>query len=420
MFQLASLRLPFLGRNHLDDKNRVIGLKSVDIHDIETSSDKSTRTLKHLIKANHVNNSILFHDLEFHNHAPHILGSAWILGATSDHLKDVYESELEDLEPWTDSPGEVSLHDWRDFLGKKEYARAFVDFFEDELARNGYDWKALVNQYMFQGSKPLFNGIISGLAHPLIHLGYGFELSSREVAIEGLTMAATCYNDIHKYLDDPAYTRPTPIPKSSTRELFKKFATDDRLDAFVEARQGEEVDLMMLIQKNESLLLDYWNAWDLTDPTGQFHECQEIGANLLVGTVSKTRTYDFFLVHTLTSSHACRILLPLIPGSFQVPLLRQWLFLCLSAYLMQGRPPLDWGLIGKYELEGRDLEWAHKRALDSEKSKDAHYVKGIRALGVAAKDWDDQARWFEKAAVKFAAEFHGWNFDANTQTQHVQ
>jgi hypothetical protein len=100
---------------------RSISIPSVRISDIETSSDRRARTLKHLLKANHANFSIIYHDLRFHNHAPHILGSAYLLGSTSEHLNDIYDTEAKQLEPWRDAPGEVTGDDWRDYLGKKEY-----------------------------------------------------------------------------------------------------------------------------------------------------------------------------------------------------------------------------------------------------------------------------------------------------------
>ena len=49
-----------------------------------------------------------------------ILGSAYILGGTSEHLAKIYDKEAEGLEHWHDSPGEISKHDWRDFLGRRE------------------------------------------------------------------------------------------------------------------------------------------------------------------------------------------------------------------------------------------------------------------------------------------------------------
>ena len=39
------------------------------------------------------------------------------------------------------------------------YQRAFVDFFEDELVHQGYDWKSVVGDFLFSGKEPLFNSL---------------------------------------------------------------------------------------------------------------------------------------------------------------------------------------------------------------------------------------------------------------------
>lgn len=101
-------------------QTRPITIPNVAVHDIETLPDKRSRTLKHLLKANHYNHSIIYHELRFQNHAPHILGSAYLLGASSEHLNCVYEEEGKVLEEWVDSPGEVTGGDWRSFLGRRE------------------------------------------------------------------------------------------------------------------------------------------------------------------------------------------------------------------------------------------------------------------------------------------------------------
>lgn len=70
MFTLPRISLPSFLKpvgNHPS-----VDLPSVEIHDIETSAEKRPRTLKHLLKANHANYSILYHDLRFHNHTPHV------------------------------------------------------------------------------------------------------------------------------------------------------------------------------------------------------------------------------------------------------------------------------------------------------------------------------------------------------------
>ncbi|CZR53878.1 uncharacterized protein PAC_03760 [Phialocephala subalpina] len=172
-----------------------IDLPSVEIHDVETAPEKRPRTLKHLLRANHVNHSIIYHDLQYHNHMPHLLGSAYLLGANVDQLQKIYDEESKELEDWKDSPAEISDTDWRDFLGDKRYQRAYVDFYEDELAlKFGYDWKRVAEEYLFEGKEPLINGIIGGLGHPLIHLGYAYELSNKELAMEALAMASTSYS----------------------------------------------------------------------------------------------------------------------------------------------------------------------------------------------------------------------------------
>src|ERR1700759_2599414 len=109
------------------NSTEAINLPSVAVHKVETITSKPARTLKHLLKANHANHSVIYHNLSFHNHTPHILGSAYILGATSEHLNKIYDKEDKKLEPWHDAPGEISKEDWRDFLGRRNYQRAFID-----------------------------------------------------------------------------------------------------------------------------------------------------------------------------------------------------------------------------------------------------------------------------------------------------
>ena len=71
MFSLPTFRLP----SFLNSENKnypSIDIEPVEIHDVETAADKRPRTLKHLLKANHANHSIIYHNLTFHNHAPHV------------------------------------------------------------------------------------------------------------------------------------------------------------------------------------------------------------------------------------------------------------------------------------------------------------------------------------------------------------
>lgn len=140
-----------------------LNLPPVETHPVESIADRRARCLKHLLKANHANYAILFNKLLFHNHNPHALCSAYLLGASEAKLHEIYETEIERLDPWKPSPAEVADLDWGDFVGDKRYERAFVDYFEDKLAmRFTYDWKREVQHFLFECEKPLVHGLMSG------------------------------------------------------------------------------------------------------------------------------------------------------------------------------------------------------------------------------------------------------------------
>ena len=63
-------------------------------------------------------------------------------------------------------------------------------------------------------------GLTSVVAHPLIHLGFAYELNSRTVAIEALALGTCFYSSLHKYVDDPKYTKPSPIQSKSLLDIL--------------------------------------------------------------------------------------------------------------------------------------------------------------------------------------------------------
>ncbi|KAL9024766.1 MAG: hypothetical protein Q9180_007816, partial [Flavoplaca navasiana] len=68
----SSFSNPFRLPRFLSSGNSTaINVQPVEVHDVEIKHDKRARTLKHLLRLNHVNNAIIYHDLEFHNHTAH-------------------------------------------------------------------------------------------------------------------------------------------------------------------------------------------------------------------------------------------------------------------------------------------------------------------------------------------------------------
>ncbi|KAI2624350.1 hypothetical protein GGR54DRAFT_596079 [Hypoxylon sp. NC1633] len=391
-------------------RTRTIDLPPIEVHHVETAPEKRPRTLKHLLKANHVNHSILYHDLEFHNHMPHILSSAYLLGADVQHLHKIYDVEAQELEPWKSSPAEIVEDDWRDFLGDSRYQRAYVDFFEDALAlKHNYQWKGVVEEYIYGGREPLVNCLIGGLGHPLIHLGYAFEVDSREVAMEALGMAATQYNFLHKYIDDASYSRRSPIESSSPMDLLLKLASDKRLDGLFKGSGPENIE--PLFQKHEDIAMEYWNAWTLEDPVKDFELSQEAAVAVVIATVPPgTHSYNFFLCHILTTSHAVRILIPFIPPEFRISLARQWWLLAIAVYIAELRPKIDPDYIQPGNGAKKQWNYVEDKALNGPYATDAHFVKVVRAIKEAARTWGDVHERYLDAAVRFADDFEGWTF----------
>lgn len=212
-------------------------------------------------------------------------------------------------------------------------------------------------------------------------------MDSKEIAIESLGLAATQYNFLHKYLDEPAYTQPARQPSTSTRELLDRLADDRRFDGLF---AGPGLDNFgKLFEEHELLLLEYWNAWTIghDDPLAQFRESQETAVALLVQTVAPgSHAYNFFVVHLLTTSHAVRILLPFVPARFHVALVREWWLLTLAVYVAMLRPKMVPARAEPGQA-ARDRDWDSvvDAALNSAWAKDAHFVKGESGAPVASR-----------------------------------
>ena len=224
--------------------------------------------------------------------------------------------------------------------------------------------------------------------------------------MEALGLAACCYNFLHKFLDDSSYTKTSTYQTSSPLEILQRIREDKRFDGIYE-HQGN--DLGDLYEKQEGAVLEHWNAWHISNPRKQFEDSQEAAVALLVASHKPGSKYDFFLVHLLTTSHAVRIILPLIPAQFHVSLVRQWWLLTISYYIAQLRPEIDLARVREYDLQDKAWEWVDKQAVNGTHSLDAHYVKALRAMKEIANTWGDDQQFYLKAAAKFGEEFDGWD-----------
>ncbi|KAJ5801222.1 uncharacterized protein N7518_003290 [Penicillium psychrosexuale] len=405
MFTVRWPSLPSLGL-FSSTPTQAIDLPPVHVHETETAEDKPARALKHLLKLNHVENS-LFDRRNFPNQLIHLLSSSFLQGADADTLGCLYEHEVSGLVKWKDSPAEITTLDWRGHLGRRGFDRAFVDFFEDEVVHRSYDWKEVVAEYLYTGKEPMFDSIMASLGLPLIHLAYAFEMDSREIAMEALGLAATCHNDIYKSLEDPKLSKnEVQYESKSLFEIFDMVRKDKDLDGLF-STPGDD-NLNILFVSHNAVLLKHWKAWKIDNPIEQFRESQELAAALLVGTADSAGNYDWFFAMNLATSHAVRVMLPFIPPQFQISLLRQWWLICVGIYVAQLRPEIKMDQIRNYDLNGKDWKWVAEKAVKGEFSSDVYFVKTTRALKELASTWGDSDSFFLKAAVRFVTEFKCW------------
>ena len=226
--------------------------------------------------------------------------------------------------------------------------------------------------------------------------------------MEALALTTASYNFLHRYIDDASYTKPSRYSSSALFEVLENVRNDRRLSGLFNHPGADNIDA--LFNSHEEVVLEYWNAWKISNPKKQFEESQRAAVALLVGTQNSAdnHSYDFFLVHLLTTSHAVRILIPLVPAKHQISLIRQWWLITLAVYIAQLRPCIEEHIISKYDPKGKEWGWVNEQAISSRWATDAHYVKGLRAMKEAAQTWGDDDLFYLKAAVRFALEFDGW------------
>lgn len=247
------------------------------------------------------------------------------------------------------------------------------------------------------------------MGHPLIHFGYALELNSPTLAIEALAVTSAFYGKQHRYLDDRSYTKPSPWSSDDPLDILDKLRQDKRFDNLTwPSDSNENIDSVWADKEKESLMLEYWNSLTLHNLPSQFEAMQRAAIALLVSTHKPGKKFDFFFCHVLTTSHALRIVIPLIPKKWHIPLIRQWWLLVVMVYMAQSRPDIDLAKIHDIDLKGREWNYVEDKAVNGQWKLDSHFVKVSRAMKVVEETWGDAERFCLKAAVHFAENFDGW------------
>ena len=360
----------------------------------------SRTVLNKLLSHSFANYQLLFNGLALHNHNAHHLGSLHLLGATDEQLEKTYETMCKYLDSYEKSPEEITVSNWRKHLGNKHFCQSYRDFFHQQLTSNGSNWHKKFLEFLLDTpEQPMINGVIGGLAHPLIHIGYAFELDHELVASEALGMTAVCYNYLHEVVDR---LQPPTSPSKIALEIFKDIRADDQLPTFDKPDASYEA----IVKNKSTQIFSHYNQWKINkdDLPKSIEELFDFTVYVFGATHKSDQIlFDFFLLHLLTSMHAIRTMYPHFnnPELFQRVLL-QFFYFAIVVYVAQLRPEINEKLIDDYPIENEKTNWKYiiDRTLNTKLIDDAHAVKVVRALRDAEEVYGKKNGLYMKTAVK--------------------
>lgn len=337
----------------------------------------------------------------FHTHTAHHLASLHFLGASDERLEQLYKLMCEDSYPYQPSPHEITKTNWQQYLGDEQFCKAYRDFFDQELPTSGNDWhKKFFELLLDNQPTPMINSLVSGLAHPLIHVGYALELDSRIVASEALTLSAVCYNYHHEYVEK------LKAPKSGTKSIlniFNDLRADNRLPLF----DAPGVDNLEPSVKNSfETIITYFDHWhiDVNNLEKTIEDLFDFSVYIYGATHKPDQIdFDFFLLHLLTSMHAIRMIYPHISDrELMQHILWQFFYIASMLYVCQCRPKIDKELIHNYKIDESVKNWNYviEQSVNTKLAEDSHLVKAIRALRDAEIAYGSKDGLYLKTAVK--------------------
>ncbi|ODQ66362.1 hypothetical protein NADFUDRAFT_45846 [Nadsonia fulvescens var. elongata DSM 6958] len=412
----------------------------LNIKGIRAPTAASKTKLDQLLRGNHHNYGVLWNDQKFHNHMPHILCSAYFLGASPTQLAAIFEECCKPLVEWQeDDVEEIMIEDWYTFLGDKRHERAFKDFYDDAIGDANFDWMTVVHTFLHNDHDRKHNllfSLVGGLLHPLIHLGYAFEVNDANLASEALVLAST---ESPSYL--PLVANPENIIKFPVKagkkplDFFLDLRNDSNFDGYYEKPLDGTIPELLADKYQD--IFPYVFGLDISDYAKTLNDLLSLSSLLLTAThvPHKDPVFSFALLHLLTGTHAaCEILLSpkiskVLPETQERQDLIRGLWLnYIVLYIRQLRPKFDHNRVLEYDFQSqpeiadlitsggglitRDDMWKRAvfLALNSEGKFDEHYVKAIRSLAFAETqlapvgDYLVEGDFFAKAALMFAIE----------------
>ncbi|KAK9760135.1 hypothetical protein K7432_016149 [Basidiobolus ranarum] len=352
------------------------------------STNNTKEVFEELISRNHRDYDVFFDNFA-HNHTSHLVCNLYILGASEERMRDMYERVTKHLDPLPEPKYSIDESNYSQFIGVKDAYRDLLDFFDQQIDQTGFD--EVFNKYV----PLLLPGLVGEIAHSLIQLGYAVEFRHNLILSEALALSTLGYEPhgelINQEFSVPLYMDPiTIIQEMSSDSRFKKIQLDPYTD------NTREIDIQYFEYTKE-----YYMAWDSSiKQKGLDEKVRELSrgiAFLFLGHKPEFRL-DFLLCHALTAFHAGRTLLPMLSEYDRVRTLRLVWFTALTLFASIGRPLPRWENLINHpvELQSDEAEFwkGIGKAATEEEDIFAHAIKSIRTMKELAKVYpQDEEIW---------------------------
>lgn len=198
---------------------------------------------------------VFFNDQQFHNHLVHQLLADYSLGADELRLRKAYDDNA--IYQKAKKPLKKDfVWDSLNCLGNEDYYSNYVDFFQQEL--QNYGVKRGLEIYIFEQDPKLgfYARFLSGVYHPLIHLGYGIEFNYPLMIAEGLAWVAVHKSRSQRFYDSIKNNVNHSVESSSSPlEIVRAVHKDSRIDGVVS--NEDEDKYPKIIHKISNILQEY-------------------------------------------------------------------------------------------------------------------------------------------------------------------
>ncbi|KHN94618.1 uncharacterized protein MAM_07524 [Metarhizium album ARSEF 1941] len=374
-----------------------------------------------LLQADLTKYHVFFNTLGYHNHLVHQVLTLYSTGAPASVIQAAFDANKSyQIDRLPTHPHVVAeLH--TDFaahapkyLGRADHYPDFLRFFQDEIDKRG--WQAVIGEFLCSDgpvARHMVQRLFSGIAHPMIQLGFGLEWEQPAIMAEGLAQTAVHHNPLGNFFDrvDEAVRAPGPadtdVPRRGLSDLCEKMQ-----------RENPKLASASTWRDGDGSLYDGVLGRGLEDAVAlcanirvRQHDYEErvaeaIHHNAYVAASASWKPphipkYDFYLMHSLNSSMFLLCLdKPCFPVSARLRILEHKMRYDVVQYVARGCPALSPSHVTNYDPGERlvrrpeDLLPRYHGIID-----DGHVIKAARSLLLAQRV---SRKWAGKAWIRIA------------------